>query len=226
MITPGVAQATLDAWATGASLDVSSRFASALSTTGPDAPKGAADIAVLLRQCLRADDEHRLASMTDRDSFVRAWLEVPICRLFPKSFEWLRYGLLRQGTGTHRVRITAEAWRPEWLDVPDGMSVDGDSARGHHLSHRRECPGRSLPEGDRHIVLVHTRRPDRERLVRSAMALPAGATLVVNLPTGAGKTLAMLAAAETASPGMTSCHRSTRPFRWPLIRSVGTTAEP
>ena len=36
------------------------------------------------------------------------------------------------------------------------------------------------------------------------MVLPAGATLVVNLPTGAGKTLAMLAAAETAPPGMTS----------------------
>ena len=34
--------------------------------------------------------------------------------------------------------------------------------------------------------------------------LPAGATLVVNLPTGAGKTLAMLAAAETAPPGTTS----------------------
>jgi hypothetical protein len=36
------------------------------------------------------------------------------------------------------------------------------------------------------------------------MVLPPGATLVVNLPTGAGKTLAMLAAAETAPPGMTS----------------------
>ena len=36
------------------------------------------------------------------------------------------------------------------------------------------------------------------------MVLPAGGTLVVNLPTGAGKTLAMLAASETAAPGMTS----------------------
>jgi len=36
------------------------------------------------------------------------------------------------------------------------------------------------------------------------MMLPPGATLVVNLPTGAGKTLAMLAAGETAQSGMSS----------------------
>jgi ATP-dependent DNA helicase RecQ len=203
VIPPGLAQATLDAWADGASFAVTSRFASALSTIGPDASTGAADVAVLVRQCLRADDEHRLALTTDRDSFVRAWLEVPICPLFPGSFEWMSYGLLPQGGGAQRVRITAEAWRPEWLDVPDGMSVDGDSAAGV------SCRTDESVQGDPFLRAIDTsfstyKTPGQRASVRSAMVLPAGATLVVNLPTGAGKTLAMLAAAETASLGMTS----------------------
>ncbi len=203
MIHPGFAQAILDAWAVGAAFDVTNRFASALSTHGPNTSNGAADIAVLIRQCLRADDERRVASTTDRNTFIRAWLEVPVCKLFPGSFEWLSYGLLPQRRGAQRVRITAEAWRPEWLDVPDGMSVDADSAAGI------PCRTDETVQGDPFLRAIDTsfstyKTPGQRASVRSAMVLPAGATLVVNLPTGAGKTLAMLAAAETASPGMTS----------------------
>ena len=46
--------------------------------------------------------------------------------------------------------------------------------------------------------------PGQRAAVRSAIVLPAGGTLVVNLPTGAGKTLVMLAAVQTTPPGMTS----------------------
>jgi len=183
--------------------DVTSRFGSALSIAGPDASNGAADIAVLLRQCLRADDEHRLASLTDHDAFVRAWLEVPICRMFTQSFEWQRYGLLPQRSSAQRVRITAEPWRPAWLDVPDRMSVDGDSAAGITCRIDESVWGDPfLGEIDKSFSTYKT--PGQRASVRSAMVLPSGATLVVNLPTGAGKTLAMLAAAETAPLGTTS----------------------
>lgn len=203
MIYPGFAQEILDAWAVGAAFDVTNRFASALSTHGPNTSSGAADIAVLIRQCLRADDERRVASTTDRNAFVRAWLEVPICRLFPESFEWLSYGLLPGYRGAERVRITAGAWRPVWLDVPDGMGVDADSAATITCRTDESVPGDPfLSAIDTSFVAYKT--PGQRASVRSAVVLPAGATLVVNLPTGAGKTLAMLAASETASPGMTS----------------------
>nr|WP_170981128.1 protein DpdF [Mycolicibacterium sp. CR10] len=182
---------------------MTSRFASALSSTTSNASGGAADIAVLLRQCLRFDDEQRLASISDRASFVRAWLEVPFCRLFPESFAWSNYGLLAQPRGTLGVRITADAWRPEWLDVPEGTSVDADSAAGI------TCRTSESVQGDPFLKSIDSefstyKTPGQRASVRSAVVLPAGATLVVNLPTGAGKTLAMLAAAEMAAPGMTS----------------------
>lgn len=203
MISPSTAQSTLDAWVTGATFAVTSRFASALSGVAPRASTGAADIAVLLRQCLRSDDEHRLALMTDHGSFVRAWLEVPFCGLFPESFAWSNYGLLAQPRGAQGVRITADAWRPEWLDVPDGTSVDADSAAGI------TCRTNESVEGDPFLSSIDSefstyKTPGQRASVRSAVVLPAGATLVVNLPTGAGKTLAMLAAAEMSAPGMTS----------------------
>jgi ATP-dependent DNA helicase RecQ len=203
MTEPGIAQALIDAWATGAALDATTRLGSALSAHDPGTSTGAADVAVLLRQCLRADDVRRSASWANANGFVRAWLEVPICRLFPESFDWLSYGLLAQHIPSHRVRLSAEPWRPAWLDVPDGMSVDADAEAAI------PCRTDESVEGDPFLQLLDAsfsgyKTPGQRASVRSAMVLPAGATLVVNLPTGAGKTLAMLAAAETAPPTMTS----------------------
>jgi superfamily II DNA/RNA helicase len=203
MISPSAAQALLEAWATSAQFNVTDRLASALSAHGPASSKGAADIAVLLRQCLRADDARRAESSANRDGLIRAWLEVPVCRLFPESFDWLDYGLLPQRIGAHRVRISAEPWCPEWLEFPEGMSVDADAAAAIPCRTDESVPGDPfLNTIDASFSGYKT--PGQRAAVRSAMALPVGATLVVNLPTGAGKTLAMLAAAETASPGMTS----------------------
>lgn len=203
MISPSTAQAMLDAWATGATFAVTSRFAAALRDISPRASTGAADIAVLLRQCLRSDDERRLASMTDHGPFVRAWIEVPFCRLFPESFAWSNFGLLAQPRGALVVRLTADAWRPDWLDVPEGTSVDADSTAGV------TCRANESVRGDPFLMSIDSdfstyKTPGQKASVRSAVVLPPGATLAVNLPTGAGKTLAMLAAAEMAAPGMTS----------------------
>ncbi|MCV6970085.1 protein DpdF [Mycobacterium bohemicum] len=182
---------------------MTNRLASALSSHSCRTSTGAADVAVLLRQCLRADDVRRGASTTNCHEWVRAWLEVPICQLFPESFDWLSYGLLPQRTAGGRFRISAEPWRPAWLDVPDGMSVDADAAAA--IPRRID----ETVVGDPFLNAIDAsfsgyKTPGQRASVRSAMVLPDGATLVVNLPTGAGKTLAMLAAAETAPPGMTS----------------------
>ena len=203
MMQIDLAQAAIEAWATGAKFEANSRLASALSENGPDTSSAYSDIAVLIRQFLRTDDETRLQSVGDRSAFVRAWFEVPICRLFPESFDWSKYGLRSQVRGANRVRITADPWAPAWLDVPDGMSVDADPSAGI------ACRTDESVHGDPFLSAIDPsfesyKSPGQRAAVRSAIVLPPGATLVVNLPTGAGKTLAMLAAVQTTPPGMTS----------------------
>lgn len=203
MITPSAAQTVLDVWKGGEPFAETNRFGCALSEISPKAPSGASDIAVLLRQCLRADDERRLAGTVSLGAFVPAWLDVPICRLFPESFEWEAFGLLPQRGHSRSVRISAEPWRPAWLSVPEGMSVDGDACAAIG------CRVDESVQGDPFLLSIdHSfttyKTPGQRASVRSAIVLPGGATLVVNLPTGAGKTLAMLAAAEIATVGMMS----------------------
>jgi len=197
-----LAQAALNSWADRGTPPNASRLVAALSTTTPDAATGAADIAVLLRQALRSSDESRRLQASDATS-AASWMEVPLCRLFTPTFDWESYGLLSQGTDRRRTRVSAEPWRPSWL-VPFGdEGCDGDIAA--ELLCRED---ESVP-GDPFLRMIDTtieryKTPGQRAAVRSAMVLPPGATLVVNLPTGAGKTLAMLAAADSAPAGMTS----------------------
>lgn len=193
------AQEALNAWNTGAVDPTSGRLAVALSGGA-----GAADVAVLIRQTLRANDEVRRRRSEEEDSsFVAAWLEVPVSRLFPRSFPWTQFGLLPYFIGEQRVRLTADPWRPQWLEnIPLG-GVDGEVASEVLRRNDESVDGDPfLTAIDQEISRYKT--PGQRAAVRSAVILPAGATLVVNLPTGAGKTLAMLAAAETAPPGKSS----------------------
>lgn len=203
MIDLHLAQAAVNSWTDGAKPLSSSRLAAAMATIPPTASNGAADIAVLLRQALRHSDESRRVGDGPEPAWARSWIEVPFSRLFPPSFDWASFGLLAQGLSEHGIRLTAEAWRPPWLAGFGDQGVDGDIAA--ELVCREE---ESVP-GDPFIPVIDSsidryKSPGQRAAVRSAMALPPGATLVVNLPTGAGKTLAMLAAAATAPAGMSS----------------------
>jgi ATP-dependent DNA helicase RecQ len=205
MIERHQAQSALGDWGRGTGLSITSRLDAALATTKPTSRTGAADIAVLLRQCLRGDDERRRAAdLGGSTGWVPSWLEVPVCTLFPESFDWSVYGLLPQSNTDRGVRISAEPWRPPWLESSgDTPPVDADSAAAVLCRVDESVRGDPfLPTVDSSIRRYKT--PGQRAAVRSAMVLPPGATLVVNLPTGAGKTLAMLAAAESASPGMTA----------------------
>lgn len=203
MIHPDLAQEALIAWSQGEPAQVSSRLAAALSARGPQSSVGYSDIAVLIRQCLRADDEARLLSVSDPSVFVQARLEVPTCTMFPNNFKWSDYGLRVRSRGPRGARVTADRWAPTWLDVADGKGVDSESSAG------TQCRISEDVQGDPFLTAIDTtfrsyKSPGQRAAVRSAIALPAGATLVVNLPTGAGKTLAMLAAVQIAQPGTTS----------------------
>jgi ATP-dependent DNA helicase RecQ len=193
------AQEAINAWATGTIVPTSDRLTAALS-----AGRGAADIAVLVRQALRASDETRGRYASDaRSAQASAWLEVPFSRLFPPSFDWASFGLVSHVLGERAVRLSADPWRPRWVEHVPENGVDGEgAAEALRRTDETVAGDPFLPLID--VEITRYKTPGQRAAVRSAMVLPPGATLVVNLPTGAGKTLAMLAAAETSSPGMTS----------------------
>jgi hypothetical protein len=198
------AQEAINSWAAGHAPSTSNRLVAALAATTPTATIGAADIVVLLRQALRSSDENRRRHRQNSNApWTPSWLEAPFCTLFPPSFDWESYGLLRQAADDRKLRVSAEPWRPAWLAPFGDEGVDGDIAA------ELLCRDDESVPGDPFLMLVDStveryKTPGQRTAVRSAMVLPPGATLVVNLPTGAGKTLAMLAAAETAPAGMTS----------------------
>lgn len=203
MLDVHAAQQALDAWAAGRRPSTPSRLVAALAGPNLNQHSGAADVAVLLRQALRSNDESRRRYGDEDATLVRSWLQVPFSTAFPAAFDWPSYGLLPQTLEGSAVRIGAEPWRPEWLDDVGGFGVDADIAGEVTCRGDESVPGDPfLPTIDTSITRYKT--PGQRAAVRSAMALPPGATLVVNLPTGAGKTLAMLAASETAPLGMTS----------------------
>ena len=198
------AQEAITSWITGSDPTPTNRLVSALRTARPGGSVGAPDIAVLIRQALRSDDEkRRLSGIRSDETWTPAWIEMQFTPLIGATFDWESYGLLPHAKDTLGVRISAEAWRPQWLPLGCEESVDGDIAAG------LVCRADETVQGDPFLSMIDSdisyyKTPGQRAAVRSAMVLPAGGTLVVNLPTGAGKTLAMLAASETATSGMTS----------------------
>ena len=195
-------QSLLNRLADGQQIEVSDRMSGALQSASIE-HGGSADAAVLLRQVLRCDDVRRNVEGPGAgvDADIRAtsaWFDVPPSRSFPPNYRWSDFGLdadTRDGTST---RIRAAPWTPRWLDCDSGLAVD------HDVSDLRVVRRDESVYGDPFLSLIDEdfttyRTPGQRAAVRSALVASAGSTLVVNLPTGGGKTLAMLAPAVTAS---------------------------
>ena len=198
-------QSLLDSLAADQEIKVSDRVSAALKMTARG-HGGSADTAVLLRQVLRSDDVRRSASGPGSGVEIEirvtsAWLDVPHSNSFPPDFPWTDFGFdsqLRHGAAT---RIRALPWRPRWLECASVPAVDHDVSNPHVV--RRDESVR----GDPFLTLIGEdftsyRTPGQRAAVRSALLASAGSTLIVNLPTGGGKTLALLAPAVTSSTGV------------------------
>ena len=182
-------------------IEVSDRIAGALQSAW-NGPAGSADAAVLLRQVLRCDDVRRNADEpaggVDAESrATSAWLDVAHCRSFPPNYPWNDFGLEAHPRNGVSTRIRAAPWMPRWLDCDSVPAVD------HDVSDLRVVRRDESIRGDPFLSLIDEdfttyRTPGQRAAVRSALIASAGSTLVVNLPTGGGKTLAMLAPAVTA----------------------------
>ena len=183
------------------SIEVTDRISAALKFA-VNGEGGLADAAVLLRQVLRTDDVRRGASWSSSDTnseskSTRSWLDVPHSQSFPHTFGWADYGLEAETHKNRVTRIRAAPWMPGWLDWTAVPAVD------HDVSDLRTVRRDESVYGDPFLSLVDQdittyRTPGQRAAVRSALLAPTGSTLVMNLPTGGGKTLAMLAPAVTA----------------------------
>jgi ATP-dependent DNA helicase RecQ len=199
----GEAQEVISGWASGPPPEPSTRLGAALRGTPASGSQPMSDAAVLIRQVLRTSDESRRSEDTESSSWAAAWLDIPICAAFPANYDWTSFGITVQRQTERASRISAAPWSPAWLPTPHPGGVDAAVAAAAASRADESVAGDPfLPDVDRHIRRYRT--PGQKAAVRSALALPPGGTLVVNLPTGAGKTLVMLAAVEWESHGAMS----------------------
>lgn len=195
-------QSLLDRLATDQRFEASDRVSSALQAAW-SGHGGSADAAVLLRQVLRCDDVRRNAvgpgGVVDAESGATpAWLDVPHSQSFPPNYQWRDFGLDAQLRHTPSTRIRATPWTPRWLDCDSVPAVDHDVSNLCVVRRDESVRGDPfLTRIDQDFTTYKT--PGQRAAVRSALIASAGSTLVVNLPTGGGKTLAMLAPAVTTS---------------------------
>lgn len=159
------------------------RFSAALAQVRGST--GYPDLAVLIRQVLRCTDATR---QEGEEAQVRqATLRLPD-DLFPTDFDFNSYGLDSTSAG-NRLALKASPWKPSWL--PDAVDPLDELANTPTIRRRDEqvVADPFLIAADSNAV--HYRTQGQRAAVRSAMLLDPGDTLLINLPTGTGKTLAM-----------------------------------
>ncbi len=142
---------------------------------------GPGDLAALTRHVLRFEQE-RLGGNCPI-------LPVPVGLPWPQSSDWERFGVevLYATGGIAKVRATR--WSPDWLVESVREPVDRAAYSGEERRHYGEpLPGD--PFLDRFPAFSTYRSTSQREAVRAMLTAPAGSTLVANLPTGSGKSLA------------------------------------
>jgi hypothetical protein len=136
------------------------------------------DLAGLIRHFPRQEDEKNSAT-------IPRVLSVPRSYPYPADRSiWEQHGMqILRETGD-RFQIAARPWRPDWLD-PDSRP-EKDAFAG--VKRRDYSP----VEGDPFLSVLglsHYRSIGQKEAIRAILTAPADGTLLVNLPTGAGKSL-------------------------------------
>lgn len=119
-------------------------------------------------------------------SGCEASLRVPGIEQWPSKIEWERHGISAMPIGSSAFLLTAESWHPDWLGGCDS-GVFSDAFSETVVRENGSCPA------DPFIVertgYKSYSSPGQREAVRAAFLMPPGDTLIVNLPTGSGKSL-------------------------------------
>lgn len=171
-----VAGSPQDAWRAPSEPSIE-RLRLALQEETPQATE--LDLAVLLRQALRREDARRNYEVSPR-----------VVVRHPRLINFKNW--MRVGIASERIeggwRVAAEIWQPTWLEVSGPLGVD-DTAAGETV--RRSFNGTDC-DGDPFLAAigrVSYRSVGQRAAVRAALSTPPGATLVIALPTGEGKSM-------------------------------------
>lgn len=136
---------------------------------------GPRDVVALVRQVLRREE------VRER---TQASLEVPTVAPWPTRGAWEEAGCGVTELGNDRRLIAARPWQPDWLPGTAGEPPE-EAAFGEQP--RREFS--PLP-GDGFLSVIgfeHYSAPGQRQALRAVLASQPGATILVNLPTGTGK---------------------------------------
>ena len=155
---------------------------------------GWADLAILVRQVLRAGTKIGPQQLH---------LSVPVApHPWPTEEQWGEAGVTPLRTG-NRFDLGAEPWNPDWLDGGE-LGVDSVVADAPHrrVERKSEVPIdpfiQEVFPGSGYTTYSSKAHRDA---VRKVVASQPGATVVVNLPTGSGKSTVALAPAFLHAPG-------------------------
>lgn len=154
---------------------------------------GPADLAVLTRHALRREQE--------KQAGVSPTFTVPKVQPWPSPTAWESYGMDVVNESATSLHLRSRPWSPHWLPDAGEWPVDSPAA----AAELRRDYGEPLP-GDPFLHPFanwrHYRCAGQREAVRAVMMAPAGSTLVVNLPTGAGKSLCEYVPALTDPAGL------------------------
>lgn len=138
------------------------------------------DIICLIRHCLRREDEKQ-------GNKSSAFIKVPRSKPYPqKRKTWEKYSLQIIKEESNYFLISADYWQPNWLKNTDKYYPDLPIFAEEDRRYYQEI------EGDPFLQLVglkNYRSAAQREVIRSVLTAPDNSTLVINLPTGSGKSL-------------------------------------
>lgn len=182
----------------GAGVPASSCGACTRLMTAVNSDAGPADLAVLVRQVLQREAARRL-TLSDNPPVPR--LSVPRRAPWPVREVWESAGVRTIADGSGRWSVSADEWRPTWLAGADTKPPNVPLALPEpRRPHEREVQGDPVLAAVNRTKYRVTGQRDSMRAILTA---PAGATLLVNLPTGAGKSLCAQLPAVLDADGLT-----------------------
>lgn len=152
---------------------------------------GVGDVAALIRHVLRREMEIQEGGSPS--------IRIPRQKPFPKKREtWERSGISILREEQDFFVISAEPWKPEWLPQAEQESPEAPLFREKERRNQDPVPGDPfLAE----FGLETYKSVGQREAIRSILTAPPKSTLVVNLPTGSGKSLcAHLPACLKAKP--------------------------
>lgn len=154
------------------------RLLDALAAVGTADAPGKGDIAALVRHVLRREDELQ--------GGMPQTIKVRRTSPFPNREIWLQSGINILREGSDYYLISADPWQPNWLDFSERYPPDKPLFKEENRRNYEPVAGDPFLEL---VDLKKYRSVGQREAIRAVLTAPECATLVINLPTGSGKSL-------------------------------------